>query len=337
LTVAINKGAPSWDENTFVMQQMNIFLQKDFSTELSSFASLEFTNSFNSNINVGGIQVEEAWLKYSPSSAFNVKAGQLVPKFNNLNEIKNRTVLLPYIYRPLVYETVFNSQFGNEEFIPLYANLEIYGDVTVGNNMRFNYAAYMGNLSTENLIKNTAGLEAGNDSSRYKMFGGRLGVEYGNLSVGVSGTYDRKNLWAYNIGYVPRERFGAYLNYSIARFELEAEYIRVYNDLSTANKIALDSAIARTPGTPTGFNKYYMHVNLLYNITDQLFAYAGYDYLQTQDNTFSKSGLKQPAFGAGYKVNDSIVLKGEYTYQGSTIGTMKVDRNDYLLAASVYF
>lgn len=62
------------------------------------------------------------------------------------------------------------------------------------------------------------------------------------------------------------------------------------------------------------------------------------DYLKTEDNLFSSGGLSQPTFGCGYRINDSIVLKGQYAYQGSNIyGMFDVDRNDYLLAASVSF
>jgi hypothetical protein len=342
MTVSRDQQAPVWNENTFLMQQMNVFFAKNFGTEFSAFSSIEFTNSYNSTNNVGGMQVEEAWFKYSPSNAFNVKAGQLVPMFNLMNEIKNRNVLLPYIFRPLVYETIYNGQFGNEEFVPFYANLEVYGNLSLGSDFRFNYAGYMGNLSSDNLLKTNSGPSVGQDTSRYKMFGARFGIEKGNLALGVSGTYDRKNLWAYGIGYVPRMRFGAYLNYSIAGFEFESEYIRVYNKLSADDKTTLDKYEVANPFGAKGFDKYYWHANLLYNITDQLFLYAGVDYLKTQDNLYSMNGLKQPIeLGAGYKINDSIVLKGEYIYQNALIrratGTQNSVRNDLLLAASVSF
>jgi hypothetical protein len=324
-------------DNSFLMQQMNIFMAKDFNPELGSFVNLEFTNSYSSAINVGDIKIEEAWVKYSPSNSINIKAGLLIPRFNNLNEIKNKTVILPYILRPLVYETVFSTQFNTEDFVPEQVYLQAYGDVSLGSDLRMNYTAYAGNLSSENLMKNSAGLAAGSDSSRYKMVGGRLGFDYNNLSFGISGTYDRKNLFAYGIGYVPRMRFGAYLNFATSGFELESEYIRVYNKLTSEDYNLLKGLQMFNPTAPTGFNKYYFHVNLLYNVNDKLFAYAGYDYLTTEDNYYSMGGIKQPTFGGGYKIGDNVVLKAQYAYQQLNVFSVKVDRTDYLLAASIYF
>jgi hypothetical protein len=338
MDVKLDGMAPAWIENSFDMQQLNIFFAKNFGSELSSFVNLEFTNSFNLQDTIGGFDIQEAWLKYSPSSAFNLKAGLMIPKFNYMNEIKNKTALLPYIYRPLVYETMFSSQFSTSDFVPQQAYLQVYGDLSVGGDSRVNYALYMGKLDENNLNTNRIGLSIGHDSSHYKMVGGRLGFESGNLVCGVSGTYDRKNLWAYGIGYVPRMRFGAYLNYALAGFEFESEYIRVYNKLTSEDYATLAAYDMTNFFGPKGFNKYYYHVNLLYNFTDKIYAYAGYDYLTTEDNIFSEGGLTQPLFGGGYRVNDSIVLKAEYTHQGSTLfGVLKAERNDYLLGASVAF
>jgi hypothetical protein len=316
---------------------MNIFFTKNFGTDFTSFVNLELTDSYTSTLNIGNFDVEEAWLKYSHSAAFTVKAGLLIPKFNNLNEIKNRTVLLPYILRPIVYETIYSNQLFSGDFVPQQANLQIYGDVNLGaENIRLNYAVYMGNLSSDNVVKNESpALGIGDDTTHYKMFGARLGFEAGDLSFGISGTYDRQNLYAYTIGYVPRMRFGAYVNYSVAGFELEAEYIRVYNKLSADDQATLRFIDFYNPYAPKGFNKYYYHVNLLYNFTDKLFAYAGYDYLTSEDNIYAVNGVKQPTFGGGYKVNDSIVLKAQYTNQD--VISIKVRRIDYLLGASIYF
>jgi hypothetical protein len=320
------------------MQQMNIFFTKNFGTDVSAFINLEFTDNYNSALNIGGLNVEEAWVKYSSSQAFNVKAGVLIPRFNNFNEIKNRTVLLPYIYRPVVYESNFANQFNTGDFVPRQANLQVYGDLDLGD-VRLNYAAFMGNLTSDNLIKNGSAFGAGDDTSHYKMFGGRLGLESGNLALGISGTYDRKNLFAYNIGYVPRMRFGAYLNYSIAGFDFESEYIRVYNKLSDADKTVLSVIDSYNSLAPKGFNKYYYHFNLLYNFTDKLFAYAGYDYMISEDNIYSLHGAKGYTFGGGYKLNDSIVLKAQYLEADlpNVMNIMDVKRVDYVVGASIYF
>ncbi|HUI29934.1 MAG TPA: hypothetical protein VLX91_06925 [Candidatus Acidoferrales bacterium] len=339
----------SFKPNSFLMQQMNVFLQKDFGTQVSSFVNLQFTNSFSSSDDIGALNIEEAWLKYSPSEELSVKFGLLVPRFNNFNEIKDRTVLLPYIFRPIAYETAFSNLFNTQDFVPLQAYLQIYGYLPISGGLRVNYAAFMGNLSTDNLVKNNGSFgQIGNDTTKFKMFGGRFGVDCGNLSLGVSGTYDRANLWAYGIGYVPRTRFGAYLNYSVAGFELEGEYIKVHHILSDANKATLlaefMAELAQLPTNPTilltpqSFEKKYEHINLLYNFTDKIFAYTGYDFLTTDDQELSMGGVHVVTVGGGYKFGDDIVVKAQYLNCKSKISNaIPVTTNAYLLATSVYF
>ena len=321
---------------------MNVFFQKNLSPELSSFVNLEFTNSFSLQDSIGGFKIQEAWVKYSPSSLFNLKAGVLIPRFNNFNEIKNRTVLLPYIYRPIAYETYFFDQFGTGEFVPTTANIQIYGEVPVGE-VYFNYALFYGNSATDMLNTNNNFWGPGQDPTIYKMVGGRLGLEYDNLQLGASVTSDRKHLDVYNngftkgneigLGYIPRVRLGAYLNYSVAGFELEAELIKVNYDLSQENK----DTLALNPFNPQSFDKTYYHVNLLYNVTDKLSAYAGFDYLEGADNVFIADGLKVYTFGASYSVTDALLVKAQYGLQKSSVFGSDVSRNDYLVGASISF
>jgi hypothetical protein len=339
----IVNDAKTLDINSFLMQQGNIFLQKNFSPKFSSFMNLEFTNSFSLKDSIGGFKIEEVWLKYSPSSLLNVKAGVLIPRFNNFNEIKNRTVLLPYIYRPIAYETYFFDQFGTGEFVPTSANLQVYGEIPAGD-LYFNYAAFYGNSETSMLNKNSNFWGPGQDPTPYKMVGGRIGLTYGDLELGASITNDRKNLKTYNsgfatnaelgLGYIPRTRLGAYLNYSLEGFVLEAELIKVNYDLSQANK---DTLAAKGPFSPQSFDKTYYHVNLLYNITDKLAAYAGYDYLKGEENFFIMSGLDAYTFGTCYRVTDAVILKAQYQRQNSSMWGSDINRNDYLVGASVSF
>jgi len=253
---------------------------------------------------------------------------------------------LPYIYRPIAYETYFFNLFGTGEFVPISANLQVYGEFPVGD-LSLNYAVYYGNSETEMLNNNKSFLGTGQDPTPYKMVGGRIGAEYKDLQIGGSFTYDRKGLDSasnamgivkYNIGFIPRTRVGGYLNYSVAGFDLEAEIIQVYYKLSDVNKATL----ATNPMNPSSFDKTFYHVNLLYNITDQLGAYAGYDYLEGKDNFFIKNGVKIYNFGLSYKVIDEVLLKAQYEHSSfliTTLGTIPIDgtRNDYMLGASVSF
>ena len=43
---------------------------------------------------MGSTKLEEVWVKYRADRRFNLKMGMLIPIFNNLNEINNRTALL---------------------------------------------------------------------------------------------------------------------------------------------------------------------------------------------------------------------------------------------------
>src|SRR5690606_13765889 len=126
------------------MQQLNIFLNKNLSNDFSAFVNLEFTNTFSSERNWGGLNLEEAWMKYSHSDAFNIKAGLLIPKFNYLNEIKNKTPLLPYVGRPTAYEATLAAALNLEAYIPARAFLQVNGLVPVGDG-KFDYAVYAGN------------------------------------------------------------------------------------------------------------------------------------------------------------------------------------------------
>ena len=338
-------GSKTLDISSFLMQQMNVFFQKNFNPELSSFVNLEFTNSFSLKDSIGGFKIQEAWFKYSPARYFNVKAGVLVPRFNNFNEIKNRTILLPYIYRPIAYETYFFDQFGTGEFVPTTANLQVYGDLPIGD-LTLNYTAFYGNSETSMLNTNSSFWGPGQDPTPYKMVGGRIGAEYNDLQLGVSLTNDRKNLdkasngfqtVEYKLGYVPRTRFGAYLNYSLSGFELEAELIKVYYDLSQANK----DTLALSPFNPKSFDKSFYHVNLLYNVTDNFAVYVGYDYMKGEDNFFTTNGVKIYNYGVSYRPSDSILLKAQYEHQNDPLTSMGVTseatRNDYLIGASVSF
>jgi len=96
-------------QNSFSLQQLNLFFQKDLGTNWTTFVNFEFLNNFSSGRQWGSANLEEAWVKYRADMRFNLKLGLLVPIFNNLHEIKNRTPLLPYIIRPLAYETSFSE------------------------------------------------------------------------------------------------------------------------------------------------------------------------------------------------------------------------------------
>ncbi len=113
------EGVPEGPEQKagFTLQQLNFMFAKDFGSDFSAFGNVELTNSFSTENAWGSLKLEEAWMRYNHSSSFNVKAGLQIPIFNNLNEIKNRTPLLPYVGRPSVYETAFSELLPISVFV----------------------------------------------------------------------------------------------------------------------------------------------------------------------------------------------------------------------------
>ena len=82
------------EENSFALQQLNLFFQKDLGQDWTALINFEIINSFSSLYQRGGFKLEEAWARYRASRQFNLKLGLQIPIFNNLNEIKNRIVNL---------------------------------------------------------------------------------------------------------------------------------------------------------------------------------------------------------------------------------------------------
>ncbi len=340
------------ERNTFSLQQMNIFLSKPLGDYFSAFVNLEFSLSYASQRGWGSFSVEEAWANYANSEALNVKAGLLLPTFNNLNELKNRTPLLPYLFRPFVYETSIASLLNAEDFLPERAFLQVYGSLPIGG-MRFDYALHTGNSETSYIAsRNTAGQAGGGltgeDTSPFKSVGGRIGVRNAaeTFKVGVSGTYDRdkrtdttfgtfaaaglpgvRREFLAPIGDVPRVRVGADLSFSVANFEFEGEYIGVFHD-------------AKYPTNFRGtLDKTFYYGHLLYNFTDKFFAYGNYNYLKgdvINPDDAGAGGLEAFGGGAGYRITDGLVAKAQYQRIQSR-STNAITINFIYLGLSVIF
>jgi len=177
---------PESTRNSFsVQQQHNFFFRKDLHPNWWAFVNYEFLNSFNSARRWGSANLEEVWVRYRANARFNIKFGLSIPVFNNLNEIKNRTPLLPYIVRPLVYETSFSEFIAVEEFLPARAFLQTYGFVTVGAT-KLDYALFLGNGPNINSDPNHG--QTGVDTTDSFFVGGRIGIRIGEWKAGLSAT-----------------------------------------------------------------------------------------------------------------------------------------------------
>jgi hypothetical protein len=331
-------GTQKASRNTFLLQQLNVMGAKRFSTSFTCFLNLELTNSYSSERNWGNFNLEEAWLKYEQSDALNIKAGLLIPAFNNLHEIKNRTPLLPYVIRPLVYEATASDLFAEYDFLPEKAYLQIYGFVPVGS-MKIDYAAYVGN--GESSWSNSANMlftVRGVDTTKFKLIGARVGVRDAHLKAGFSMTADKDNQTAIGLGPIHRLRFGGDLMYQNFGFTLESEIIAVDEQLRPEQQARLDIIGRMNPMLGTSLDRLFYYWNLTYDFSDQFFAYGGYQSVRNNLGAINQTGITGLTFGGGFRPIEAVVVKLQYfklKTSNPILYEFIMDR--YQAAVSVYF
>lgn len=315
-------------QNSFSIQQLNLFLSKDLSRHWRAFVNFEVLNNFSSQRRWGGFNLEEAWVRYKPNDYFNLKLGLLIPEFNHLNEIKNRTPLLPYIIRPLIYEASFNEFVGLvEEATPTRAFLQAAGTLPLPP-AKLDYALYLGN--SPNIASWEDGKQSGVDTSATFLVGARLGLRERSWKAGVSLTRDQVNrrlrmvgIAVYDFYYRESERIrlGGDLLFNHGRLFFEGEGVKVvYGEI---NEIRIDGALpALTPGGETRTGGYFLYGTLGYHLTDRCQLYGGYwytkgDFIFIASQTprlYTTIGVEQFAVttaGVAYQVNDRITVKGQ--------------------------
>jgi len=336
------------EQNSFSIQQLNLFFSKDVMQDWRAFVNFEILNTFSSSRQWGAFNLEEAWVRYKPSDKFNVKFGLLIPTFNNLNEIKNRTPLLPYIIRPIIYETSFTEFFqGVEEGAPSRAFVQASGILPIGEG-KFDYVFYIGN--SPNISDKSEDEQTGVDITNTLLVGGRVGFRFNDMKAGFSVTRDNVNLtWdefqgepLFTYEEVPRIRLGGDLSFHLGQLFFEGEIISIaYND--DLPEISID--------------KLFYYGTLGYQITEQLFPYVSYYFIEW-DFPFIASSIPELiintgigkmeglTFGISFNLNDVITFKGQYipvilndelpliTNEEITI---KRKLNIIAIAASVYF
>jgi Gram-negative porin len=306
--------------NSFTIQQMNLFVQKDLAKDWTTLVNFEFLNTYSSSRLWGAFNLEEAWVRYRVGKRLNLKVGLQTPIFNSLNEINNRTPLLPYIIRPLAYETSFEENIDIEAFVPQRTFVQAYGYIPLGN-FKFDYAVYFGN--SPNISNLNSETQSGIDTTNTFLLGGRTGIRFNELKAGVSVTYDKVTefkeldtlvgLPSSTYDEMKRIRFGADLSYSFHNFSFESEIINVFYDDNSSN---------------IDFDKTFFYGTLSYQITDNFLAYIS--YWHTIENEVIKgvflpeiqTNVKVPNFGAAYDFNDRIRLKVHY-------GAVKIDVENY--------
>ncbi len=335
-------------EGSFTVQQLNLFLQKDLTSQWRGLVNLEFVNSYSSSRQTGSFSLEEAWVRYRRNRSFNLKLGLHLPTFNHLNDIKNRTPLLPYITRPLAYETSLSEIIPVEEYAPQQAYISVYG-FTPFKEAKLDYVAYMGNSPNITTTLGGGGI-SGTDTTSTFLVGGRVGLRWATLNVGASGTLDYINelytladqfpelgLQVADLEEVPRVRFGTDVSFDIQHFYFEGEYTRIwYNNLP--------SVLAR------GFDFYYALLG--YNFSERWGAYAMTSIigntirisvpLENNEIVEAVQDLDIEAWSGGlvFRPSERISIKGQYHWiriQDEAIG-LNLDRFHRMsTAVSIFF
>ncbi len=337
-------GGEDTGYGSFRLPQLNVYFAKDLGSNFSAFVSTEYLNTYNSGEDWGIARLGEGWVRYQHGQALKVQGGLLIPKFNNLNEIKNRTPLLPYVTRPLVYEQSFRGLANIQDYVPQRAYVQVYGTLPAGA-VDFDYAAYVGNSESGYIATGESGLYVSSTDTTYaKLFGGRVGVQYQSLKVGVSGTVDETNMRQLDffgtsipagMGDVDRYRIGADLSFDVADFFVESEIISVQHSLTDQQKAQWD-ALNQQPGLGSllgeDLDQLFYYGMIGYNITNEVDIHAMYDTIEE-----NRTDIAISSYGGGisYRPVFPVRLKAEYRYSKARDDSFS--QNTLSVAASVTF
>ncbi|MEO1076287.1 MAG: hypothetical protein AAFX41_10030 [Bacteroidota bacterium] len=301
------------DVTSFNLQQLNLFFRKALGSKSTAFVDLEFINTFSTGDGTGSAALNEAWVSYRMKRGLVFKLGLHVPPFNRLNEIKNRTPLLPYVVRPLVYETSFEEFLALEDYLPNQAFAQVSGTLPY-RDMRFSYACYLGN--TGNVNTNPFRGQTGVDTTTAVLVGGRVGARVGPMELGLSASRDVTNRFE-SLGDtlrlapgalrdVPRLRFGSDLQVLWGPWSLDAEILRVSFD-DDQETISL--------------RRTFYYATLGYEPHPAWLGYVSFwssDELGRLRNEVSNASLRQGSdvdvltAGLSFAPTDRVRLKGQY-------------------------
>ena len=314
------------ERSSFAIQQMDLFLQKQIGHDFTAFVDLEYQLNYSSEHRWGSFSIQEAWLHYAASDQFGFKIGMLYPAFNNLNEIKNRLALLPYIFRPGVYERLLSRIFLSEDYLPERAFVQLHGGIPLGA-VFFDYAVYTGNAEGSYISRpDENGTPVNDHNSRFefitgvdptefdlKLFGGRIGIRARDeqFKLGISFTHDYDNLrdttrypQIYQRPRAPlrgdarRMRLGGDVSGRVGPMRFEAEAIQVFYDYDAAQRAGVD----------LGLDFFYAMAG--YSFTDVLFVYGSYEGGAA---VFGKRWTHRTVTaGAAYQLNPSVTAKAQY-------------------------
>jgi hypothetical protein len=350
---------------SFSVQQLNLFLQHRLTARWTGFVNLEAVNSFSTQRNTGDFSLEEAWVRYSVHKQHNLKLGQLIPVFGKLNEVKNRTPVLPYIIRPLVYEAALGEILALEEYWPGRAYTQVAGwwDLPLA---RLEYAAYLGN--SPNINTDPESGQTGADTTASLLVGGRIGLQRGRLRLGHSYTREGVDVRSIDNTFVQRnrdvvERFEGHIIPELRRQRFawdaswESERYYLSGELIDVDYSGWPASLRLDDAGPAAELPEHLQPSL-----DKLFAYVVVGWLPAErwetylltssiEEDLLIDGIKYRietvAAGAAFHVTDRTVLKAQAAWRDDEgesddrLGAFPVPHEHtsylYALAVSVFF
>lgn len=328
---------------TLSLHQLNLFFRRSLNEKASFFVNLEASNSFSSRTPSGYIEIPEGWLSYRFSEHSEFKIGMILPRFNNLLEVRNRLPLFPYLIRPIVYENLVESIYRPEDYRPENAFAQYVYNRPINDHLYLDAAFYVGNSENSFLAKFSAkdvGTEGGSieeyssiyvgeNTNTALLWGGRVGIEnnFSTFKLGISGTYDEDNktreeasilalpgaVTPASFGEVKRYRIGADLSFMYKKFDVEYEFISVLHNHDQIRSISPSFQ-------SVNLNKTFQYINVTYNISDQVYAFGGANYNQdltyefTLNDSPEAAGFMVLTAGTGWNAFENTMVKMQYFY-----------------------
>lgn len=307
----VNARSSESDYTSFSMQQLNLMMQQELTPDWTAFVNLEFVNSFSTSRFLGDLNVEEAWVRYRINQRLNLKLGLQVPEFNRLNSIKTKMPLLPYIIRPLAYESSLSEVIPTHEYVPEQAYVSLYGTVPVGA-ATLEHAVYVGN--SPNLSTTLGDGQSAVDTSITFLTGFRLGIRADAIQAGFSASLDfvdyPQDIMTHirdksaDITEIPRYRIGSDLRLVAGPLTFEGEMILVRYDDDISETL---------------IDKEFYYGTIMYAVDERLTVFGGYWYTGQEVIEFPQGldvGLDRfdasqriPNVGVAYMVNDRLTAK----------------------------
>ena len=354
----------TYHSNSFSLHQVNLFFQKPINDRTTFFLNFESSGSYSSKLPSGYIEIPEGWISYRFNEHFEVKAGLLLPKFNNLTEIQNRIPLFPYIIRPIVYESLIGTVLKIEDYRPEKAYLQLTYNKAISQSLIFDAAAYVGNAENSFLAtseqpdpsqqdeEEQTRVYLGENMNSHLLFGGRVGMEniFSTFKFGVSGTIDKDNktkeefslyglpqLSTPELGEIQRYRLGLDLSFTFwEKFSFETEYMGAFHDHRKVHKIQKFKN--------ANLNKFYFYGLLNVATSPTTTVYGGYSvnkdysYDFVVPNSPDAAGINGITYGASWNALTNTALKVQL-YHGILGDTPNMDytANFFLIGVSTIF